>query len=73
MLEGTQMTVRIQTGDVVTLRCGGIEMVVVDTLLPGNSALRKQIGVAWIDKRGQAKRGVFPSCALCVLRAREDN
>jgi len=67
------MGVRFHTGDVVTLRCSEIEMVVVDTLLPGNSALGKQIGVAWIDKRGQARRGVFPGSALCVLRAKEPN
>lgn len=57
---------RILTGDVVSLRCGGIEMVVINTPLLG------QIGVAWIDTRGQARRGVFPSSALRVLRTKDD-
>ena len=62
---------RIVTGDVVSLRSGGPEMM-VDTQLMGVRALKNQIAVVWMDARGQVRRDVFPSSALRILPAKED-
>lgn len=60
---------RIRIGDVVALLSGGSEMVVVETSRPGTATARSDVGVAWVDKRGNPKWASFPSRALQVIRS----
>lgn len=58
---------RFAEGDVVCLKSGGAEMVIVAPIYPF-AGLKRQVAVAWFNKRGEAKRGAFPAAALRFIR-----
>lgn len=59
------MQPRITVGDVVRLRCGGPDMVVLKSI-PVSTGPGRKITVSWIDRRGQLKTATFATDAVSL-------